>query len=70
MDIRKEHDEIGKALNTWVTEESRFQTIASETVNGLNGQNSNTQSTESKPRSVDHRAFFINVQETHPEQPC
>ena len=57
------------SLKTWVAEESRFQTIASETVNGLTGHNSDTQSTKSKRESIDHRTFFINVQEKYPEQP-
>ena len=68
--FEKSMTESVESLKTWVAEESRFQTIASETVNGLTGQNSNTQSTESKRESIGHRTFFINVQENYPEQPC
>ena len=43
--FEKNMTESVESLKTWVTEESRFQKIASETVNGLNGQNSNIQTT-------------------------
>ena len=67
--FEKSMTESVESLKTWVAEESRFQKIASETVNGLTGHNSDTQSTKSKRESIDHRTFFINVQEKYPEQP-
>ena len=55
------------ALKTWVNEESRFQTIAAETVNGLTSQTDNIESTP-PTRNTDHRTFFINERTCHPQQ--
>ena len=40
------------ALQSWVLQESHFQTIASETINGLTGHTSNTHLTQSTPNIV------------------
>ena len=40
------------ALQTWVLQESHFQTIASETINGLTGHTSNKHLTQSTPNVV------------------
>ena len=58
------------ALKTWVTEESRFQIIASETVNGLTRQSISAQSNESNRNSVEHKTFFINTRSSQPETSC
>ena len=54
------------ALKTWVTEESRFQTIASETVHGLTSRAGSNLSTPSTPNSAEQRTFFINQRISHP----
>ena len=43
------------ALKTWESQESHFQTIASETVHGLTGQTANTKLTQSTPNRIEHR---------------
>ena len=60
------------ALQTWVLQESHFQTIASETINGLTGQTSNTHLTQSTPNIVGERTFFIRTEACQPQpiQPC
>ena len=59
-----------EALKTWVTEESRFQIIASETVNGLTRQNISAQSNESNRNSVEHKTFFMNTRTSQPATFC
>ena len=59
-----------EALKTWVTEESRFQIIASETVNGLTKQTSEVHTNESKQNSIEHETFFINTRTCQPETSC
>ena len=46
------------ALKKWVMEESHFQIIASETVNGLHGHK-NTQADEAKANTTEQLTFFI-----------
>ena len=60
------------ALQTWVLQESHFQTIASETINGLTGHTSNTHLTQSTPNIVGERTFFIRTGACQPQpiQPC
>ena len=60
------------ALHTWVLQESHFQTIASETINGLTGHTSNTHLTQSTPNVVGERTFFIRTGASAPQQiqPC
>ena len=62
------------ALQTWVLQESQFQTIASETINGLTGHTStsNTHLTQSTPNVVGERTFFIRTGASAPQQkqPC
>ena len=60
------------ALQTWVLQESHFQTIASETIKGLTGQTSNTHLTQSTPNIVGERTFFIRTEACQPQpiQPC
>ena len=48
------------ALRTWVVEESRFQTIASETVYGLTGRAGDDQSNSSTQNKTEHRTFLVN----------
>ena len=56
-------------LRTWVMEESRFQTIASETINGLTGQHEaeNARLTETRQNNDVHRTFFTNTRTVEPE---
>ena len=54
------------ALQTWVLQESHFQTIASETINGLTGLTSNTHLTQSTPNVVGERTFFIRTGASEP----
>ena len=60
------------ALKTWVSQESFFHTIASETVHGLTGQTANTKLTQSKPNRIGHRTLFIRTEACQPQpiQPC
>ena len=60
------------ALQTWVLQESHFQTIASETINGLTGHTSNTHLTQLTPNIVGKRTFFIRTEAsaTQQIQPC
>ena len=62
------------ALQTWVLQESQFQTIASETINGLTGHTctSNTHLTQSTPNVIGRRTFFIRTGASAPQQkqPC
>ena len=60
------------ALQTWVLQESHFQTIASETINGLTGRTSNMHLTQSTPNIVGERTFFIRTGASEPQQipPC
>ena len=60
------------AIQTWVLQESHFQTIASETINGLTGQTSNTHLTQATPNIVGDRTFFIRTGASEPQQiqPC
>ena len=60
------------AIQTWVLQESHFQTIASETINGLTGQTSNTHLTQATPNIVGERTFFIRTgaSEHQQIQPC
>ena len=56
------------ALRTWVVEESRFQTIASETVYGLTGRagdDRSNSSTQNKPEQTEHRTFLVNQESCH-----
>ena len=60
------------ALQTWVHKESRFQTIASETINWLTGHTYNTHLTQSTSNIVGERTFFIRTGASEPQQkqPC
>ena len=60
------------ALKTWVSQESYFHTIASETVHGLTGQTANTKLTQSTPNRIEHRTLFIRTEACQPQpiQPC
>ena len=60
------------ALQTWVLQESHFQKIASETINGLTGHTSNTHLTQSTTNIVGGRTFFIGTGACQPQpiQPC
>ena len=60
------------ALKTWVMQESHFQTIASETANGLTGQTANTQLNQSEPNRLEHRTLFIRTEarKLQPIQSC
>ena len=46
------------SLRSWIIQESEFQTIASETVRGFNGDNEYTQTTRPVPRYRNQRALF------------
>ena len=59
-----------EALKIWVTEESQFQIIASETVNGLTRQNISAKENESNRNSVEHKTFFINTRTSQHETSC
>ena len=60
------------SLQTWVLQESHFQTIALETINGLTGHTSNTHLRQSTPNIVGERKFFIRTGACQPQpiQPC
>ena len=61
------------ALKTWVMEESHFQTIASETVHGLNRHTNNTQSDQEKQHIMEQSTFFIGAdtcQQQQQKQAC
>ena len=60
------------ALQTWVLQESHFQTKASETINRLTGQTSNTHLAQSTLNIVGERTFFIRTEACQPQpiQPC
>ena len=60
------------AFQTWVLQESHFQTIASETINELTVHTSNTHLTRSTPNIVGERTFFIRTGVGEPQQikPC
>ena len=59
------------ALQTWILQESHFQTIASETINGLTGHTSNTHLART-PNIIGERTFFIRTGACQPQpiQPC
>ena len=57
-----EHNHLGSVLTlrTWVIEESEFQTVASETVNGVTGSLADTAKAQSLPNYDNPRTFFID----------
>ena len=63
------------SLRSWIIQESEFQTIASETVRGFNGDNDYTQTTRPVPRYRNQRTLFGETgnnrgQSTSPCQVC
>ena len=63
------------SLRSWIIQESEFQTIASETVRGFNGDNEYTQTTRPVPRYRNQRTLFGETgnnrgQSTSPCQVC
>ena len=55
------------ALKTWVMQETHFQTITSETVNGLTGQTANTQLNQLESNRIEHRTLFIRTEACQPQ---